>query len=90
MDGNHKAYDFSGRLPDAIDEILAQPSGGTSRRRDSLPDRDRLTFTNGFYSILHSIVRRHPRLLRTAEQVQATSTPSKDLSGLHLGGCRDP
>lgn len=47
MDGNYKAYDHvasSGR----IETILDQPSG-SFEEADSLPDRDKLTFTNGFY-----------------------------------------
>lgn len=48
MDGNHKTYDLTASLG-RIDEILAQPSGNFEET-DSLPDRDKLTFTNGFYS----------------------------------------
>ena len=48
MDGNHKSYDFTASLG-RLDEILNQPSGNFEETK-SLPDRDRLTFTNGFYS----------------------------------------
>lgn len=48
MDGNHKSYDFSASLG-RLNEILNQPSGNFEETK-SLPDRDRLTFTNGFYS----------------------------------------
>lgn len=47
MDGNYKPYDYvdSSRR---IREILNQPAG-TFQEVDDLPDRDRLTFANGFY-----------------------------------------
>lgn len=48
MDGNYKQYNWissAGR----IDDILAQPTGQFVEQ-DTLPDRDALTFTNGFYS----------------------------------------
>lgn len=48
MDGNHQNYDFATSLG-RLDEILNQPSG-SFEETESLPDRDRLTFTNGFYS----------------------------------------
>ena len=48
MDGNYKAYDFDASLR-RIDEILGQPIG-QFEEVDALPDRDRLTFTNGFYA----------------------------------------
>jgi hypothetical protein len=48
MDGNYKIYSLSTSL-DRLDEILNQPSG-TFEETDSLPDRDKLTYTNGFYS----------------------------------------
>lgn len=47
MDGNFKTYDYeasSGRIA----EILDQPSG-QFEESDALPDRDKLTYTNGFY-----------------------------------------
>lgn len=47
MDGNYKPYDYlaSSRR---IANILDQPAG-QFEETDSLPDRDKLTFTNGFY-----------------------------------------
>ena len=48
MDGDYRAYDFEASRR-RIDEILGQPSG-QFEEVDSLPDRDRLTFTNGFYA----------------------------------------
>lgn len=48
MDGNYKSYDLTASLG-RIDEILAQPAGNFEET-NSLPDRDKLTFTNGFYS----------------------------------------
>lgn len=47
MDGNYKAYDYV-KSADRIKEILDQPAG-TFEEVDGLPDRDKLTFTNGFY-----------------------------------------
>ncbi|WP_181696381.1 adenylate/guanylate cyclase domain-containing protein [Nocardia sp. GTS18] len=47
MDGNYKPYDYS-KSSERIKEILNQPSG-TFQEVDGLPDRDKLTFTNGFY-----------------------------------------
>lgn len=48
MDGNYSAYDFEASLR-RIDEILGQPSG-KFEEVDAPPDRERLTFTNGFYA----------------------------------------
>jgi class 3 adenylate cyclase len=48
VDGNYKPYDHIASF-DRIDEILAQPQGNFTEV-DSLPDRDKLTFTNGFYA----------------------------------------
>lgn len=48
MDGNFKPYDHIASFS-RIDEILAQPQGNFTES-DSLPDRDKLTFTNGFYA----------------------------------------
>ncbi len=48
MDGNHKSYDFDASLC-RLDEILNQPSGSFEETK-SLPERDKLTFTNGFYA----------------------------------------
>jgi class 3 adenylate cyclase len=47
MDGNYKPYDYL-KSSERIKEILNQPSGAF-QEVDGLPDRDRLTFTNGFY-----------------------------------------
>lgn len=47
MDGNFKSYDHLASFG-RIDEILSQSSDFTEA--DSLPDRDKLTFTNGFYA----------------------------------------
>lgn len=47
MDGNYRAYDYSDSS-DRIKEILDQPAG-QFEEVDGLPDRDKLTFTNGFY-----------------------------------------
>lgn len=47
MDGNYKAYDYL-KSSERIKEILNQPAG-SFQEVDGLPDRDKLTFTNGFY-----------------------------------------
>lgn len=47
MDGNFKGYDYLASSK-RIREILDQPAGAFEEV-DNLPDRDRLTFTNGFY-----------------------------------------
>lgn len=47
MDGNYKPYDHT-KSSERIKEILDQPTGAF-QEADSLPDRDKLTFTNGFY-----------------------------------------
>lgn len=47
VDGNFAFYDYVASAK-RIDGILNQPSG-QFEEADSLPDRDRLTFTNGFY-----------------------------------------
>ncbi len=47
MQGNYKSYDYaasSGRIA----EVLDQPTG-QFQETDALPDRDQLTYTNGFY-----------------------------------------
>ncbi|MFG6491280.1 adenylate/guanylate cyclase domain-containing protein [Microbacterium sp. P03] len=46
MDGNHKPYDWAASFA-RIEDILDQPPG-QFEETDALPDRDRLTFTNGF------------------------------------------
>lgn len=48
MDSNHKAYSHTASFA-RIDGILAQPRGNYEET-NSLPDRDQLTFTNGYYS----------------------------------------
>lgn len=47
MDSNYKPYDHEASFA-RIDTILSAPSG-SFEEVDSLPDRDKLTFTNGFY-----------------------------------------
>ncbi|MER6971173.1 adenylate/guanylate cyclase domain-containing protein [Nocardioides sp. NPDC000445] len=47
MDGNYKAYNYT-RSSDRIKDILNQPAG-VFEDVNGLPDRDRLTYTNGFY-----------------------------------------
>ncbi|ARC55497.1 hypothetical protein AS850_00210 [Frondihabitans sp. 762G35] len=47
MDGDFKPYDVA-KSADRIKEILGRPST-SFEEVDSLPDRDDLTFTNGFY-----------------------------------------
>ncbi|MDY0945766.1 adenylate/guanylate cyclase domain-containing protein [Frigoribacterium sp. CFBP9039] len=47
MDGNPRYFSFDSSST-RIAEILDQPSG-SFEETDSLPDRDNLTFTNGFY-----------------------------------------
>lgn len=53
MDGNYQAYDLTASLS-RMDEILAQ-SSGNFEETSSLPDRDQLTFTNGFYSFCSAL-----------------------------------
>lgn len=48
MDSNYKDYDYLASFG-RIDGILAQPAGNYEEV-DSLPDRDKLTFTNGYYA----------------------------------------
>jgi class 3 adenylate cyclase len=48
MDSNFKVYDFVASF-ERIDGILAQPQGAYVEK-DKLPDRDELTFENGFYA----------------------------------------
>jgi class 3 adenylate cyclase len=47
MDGNYKAYDYK-QSSERIAEVLDQPTG-QFEEADSLPDREKLTYTNGFY-----------------------------------------
>lgn len=48
MDSNYKPYDYVASAR-RIDDYLAAPAGNYEEV-DNLPDRDRLTFTNGFYA----------------------------------------
>lgn len=48
MDSNYKVYDYTESFK-RIDGILAQPQGAYEEK-DNLPDRDVLTFENGFYA----------------------------------------
>lgn len=47
MDGNYKPYDYL-KSSERISEILNQPQGQFQEAK-SLPDRDSLTYTNGYY-----------------------------------------
>ena len=53
MDGNYKAYSYTGSS-DRIKAILDQPVG-SFEEVDGLPDRDKLTFTNGFYGMCSAV-----------------------------------
>lgn len=53
MDGNFKQYDWIASSA-RIREILNQPAGAFEET-DGLPDRDRLSFTNGFYGMCSAI-----------------------------------
>ncbi|PZE55462.1 adenylate/guanylate cyclase domain-containing protein [Curtobacterium sp. MCLR17_044] len=53
MDGNYKPYDHKASSA-RMEEILDKPVG-TFEEKDSLPDRDQLTFTNGFYSLCTAV-----------------------------------
>jgi class 3 adenylate cyclase len=48
MDSNYRAYNYISSFS-RIDDILALPAGNYEEV-NALPDRDRLTFTNGFYA----------------------------------------
>lgn len=48
MESNHIAYNYMSSFR-RIDEILALPAGNYEEV-DNLPDRDKLTFTNGYYA----------------------------------------
>ncbi len=48
MDSNYRAYDYEASFA-RIDDILGQPQGNFEERK-TLPDRDELTYTNGFYA----------------------------------------
>jgi class 3 adenylate cyclase len=53
VDGNYQRYNFADSLA-RLDEILS-PSNNSFDELDSLPSRDRLTFTNGFYGYCSAI-----------------------------------
>lgn len=53
MDGNYKPYDYT-KSSERIKEILNQ-AAGVFEEVDSLPDRDRLTYTNGFYGMCSAV-----------------------------------
>lgn len=53
MDGNYRPYDWAASS-DRIKAILDQ-SAGSFEEVDGLPDRDKLTFTNGFYGMCSAI-----------------------------------
>lgn len=53
MDGNYKAYSYT-NSSDRIQEILNQPSDNF-QEVDGLPDRDRLTYSNGFYGMCSAV-----------------------------------
>lgn len=53
MDGNYKPYDWKASSS-RIKAILDQPAGAFEEV-DGLPDRDRLTFSNGFYGMCSAI-----------------------------------
>ncbi|MCB8043246.1 adenylate/guanylate cyclase domain-containing protein [Microbacterium oxydans] len=53
MDGNYKTYSFKGSAG-RIEAILDQPAG-TFEEVDGLPDRDRLTFENGYYGMCSAV-----------------------------------
>jgi len=53
MDSNYKIYNYISSF-DRLDEILAQ-SQSNYEEVDELPDRDRLTYSNGFYAYCSSL-----------------------------------
>lgn len=53
MDSNHKVYNYVASF-ERIDGILAQPHGNFEKRK-MLPDRDELTYENGFYAYCSSL-----------------------------------
>lgn len=53
MDGNFKEYDVA-KSAERIRDILGQPANSFEETKE-LPDRDRLTFTNGFYGMSSAI-----------------------------------
>lgn len=53
MDGNYKDYSYT-KSSERIKDILNQPAG-TFEEVDGLPDRDKLSFTNGFYGMCSAV-----------------------------------
>jgi class 3 adenylate cyclase len=53
MDSNYKAYDHLASL-ERLDEIIATPRGNFEEVKE-LPDRDRLTYANGFYALCSAV-----------------------------------
>lgn len=53
MDGNYKTYSYTASAK-RIDEILNQPTG-QFEETSSLPDRDKLTYSNGFYGLCSAV-----------------------------------
>lgn len=53
MDGNYKLYSYTSSS-DRIKDILNQPAG-VFEEVDGLPDRDRLTYSNGFYGMCSAV-----------------------------------
>ncbi|MFC9979972.1 adenylate/guanylate cyclase domain-containing protein [Gordonia sp. NPDC127522] len=53
MDGNYKAYSYTSSS-DRIKEILNQPAG-QFEEVDALPDRGKLSYTNGFYGYCSAV-----------------------------------
>lgn len=54
MDGNYRSYDYL-RSSERIREILNMPEGSFEEVEGNLPDRDRLTYTNGFYGTCSAV-----------------------------------
>ena len=53
MDGNFKTYSYTSSS-ERIKDILNQPAGAYEEV-DGLPDRDKLTFSNGFYGMCSAV-----------------------------------
>lgn len=53
MDGNYKAFSYTSSS-ERIKAIMDQPAG-SFEEVDGLPDRDKLTFTNGFYGMCSAV-----------------------------------
>lgn len=84
MDGNYEPYDYL-KSSERIREILNQPAGAF-QEVDGLPDRDKLTFTNGFYGTCSALFIdiRGSSALTEAQAPRAR----EDLSRVHLGDGR--